>query len=92
MRSNEEHMAQLEKLNINTIDMVIVNLYPFKQTIMKPGVDLQTCIENIDIDAHKYRMDGMMPSLRMILLQPAAFICPSGNTGTGSPALLANAL
>ncbi len=49
MRSNEEHMAQLEKLNINTIDMVIVNLYPFKQTIMKPGVDLQTCIENIDI-------------------------------------------
>lgn len=49
MRSNPEHMAQLEKLNINTIDMVIVNLYPFKQTIMKPGVDLQTCIENIDI-------------------------------------------
>ena len=35
MRSNEEHMAQLEKLNINTIDMVVVNLYPFKQTIMK---------------------------------------------------------
>lgn len=49
MRSNPEHMAQLEKLNINTIDMVVVNLYPFKQTIMKPGVDLQTCIENIDI-------------------------------------------
>lgn len=49
MRSNPEHMAQLEKLNINTIDMVIVNLYPFKQTVMKPGVDLQTCIENIDI-------------------------------------------
>lgn len=49
MRSNPEHMAQLEELNINTIDMVIVNLYPFKQTIMKPGVDLQTCIENIDI-------------------------------------------
>lgn len=49
MRSNPEHMAQLEELNINTIDMVIVNLYPFKQTIMKPGVDLQTCIKNIDI-------------------------------------------
>lgn len=49
MRSNPEHMAQLEELNINTIDMVIVNLYPFKQTIMKPNVDLQTCIENIDI-------------------------------------------
>ena len=49
MRSNAEHMEQLEKLNINTIDMVVVNLYPFKQTIMKPNVDLQTCIENIDI-------------------------------------------
>lgn len=49
MRDNEEHMEQLAKLNINTIDIVIVNLYPFKQTIMKPGVDLQTCIENIDI-------------------------------------------
>ena len=49
MRSNSEHMAQLAELNINTIDMVIVNLYPFKATVMKPGVDLQTCIENIDI-------------------------------------------
>lgn len=49
MRSNESHMAQLEELNINTIDVVIVNLYPFKQTIMKEGVELQDAIENIDI-------------------------------------------
>lgn len=49
MRGNSDHMEQLEKLNINTIDMVVVNLYPFKQTVMKPDVDLQTCIENIDI-------------------------------------------
>lgn len=49
MRSNPEHMAQLEKLNINTIDVVVVNLYPFKATIMKEGIDLQTAIENIDI-------------------------------------------
>lgn len=49
MRSNPEHMKTLEELNINTIDIVVVNLYPFKQTIMKEGVDLQTCIENIDI-------------------------------------------
>ena len=38
MRSNEEHMSQLEKLGINTIDIVAVNLYPFKATIMKEGV------------------------------------------------------
>ncbi len=48
MRSNPEHMAQLEKLNINTIDIVCVNLYPFKATLAK-GADFATCIENIDI-------------------------------------------
>ena len=49
MRSNPEHMAFLEKMNINTIDIVVVNLYPFKQTISKPGIELQEAIENIDI-------------------------------------------
>ena len=49
MRSNKEHMAQLEKLNINTIDIVVVNLYPFKQTIMKDGVKFAEAVENIDI-------------------------------------------
>jgi len=48
MRSNPEHMAQLEKLKINTIDIVCVNLYPFKATLAK-GADFATCIENIDI-------------------------------------------
>jgi len=49
MRGNSEHMKQLEELNINTIDIVIVNLYPFKATIMKQGIELQEAIENIDI-------------------------------------------
>lgn len=48
MRSNPEHMAQLEKLNINTIDVVCVNLYPFKATLAK-GADFSECVENIDI-------------------------------------------
>ncbi len=48
MRSNREHMAQLEKLNINTIDIVCVNLYPFKATLQR-GADFAECIENIDI-------------------------------------------
>lgn len=48
MRSNPEHMAQLEKLNINTIEIVCVNLYPFKATLER-GADFATCIENIDI-------------------------------------------
>ncbi|HOM02950.1 MAG TPA: bifunctional phosphoribosylaminoimidazolecarboxamide formyltransferase/IMP cyclohydrolase [Acetivibrio sp.] len=49
MRSNEEHMRQLKELNIETIDMVIINLYPFKQTILKENIELEEAIENIDI-------------------------------------------
>lgn len=49
MRSNPEHMAQLEKLGINTIDVVVVNLYPFKATISKPDVSFADAVENIDI-------------------------------------------
>ena len=49
MRGNPEHMRQLETLKINTIDMVVVNLYPFRQTILKDGVSLEEAIENIDI-------------------------------------------
>jgi phosphoribosylaminoimidazolecarboxamide formyltransferase/IMP cyclohydrolase len=49
MRSNAEHMEQLANLDINTIDVVVVNLYPFKSTIMKPGCKLADAVENIDI-------------------------------------------
>lgn len=48
VRSNEEHMKQLANLNISTIDIVAVNLYPFKQTVLK-NKDRQETIENIDI-------------------------------------------
>ena len=49
MRSNPEHMQQIEDLGINTIDIVAVNLYPFKQTIAKEGVSFAEAVENIDI-------------------------------------------
>jgi phosphoribosylaminoimidazolecarboxamide formyltransferase/IMP cyclohydrolase len=49
MRSNGEHMRQVEELGVGLIDIVAVNLYPFKQTISKPGVTLEDAIENIDI-------------------------------------------
>ncbi|NLT18293.1 MAG: bifunctional phosphoribosylaminoimidazolecarboxamide formyltransferase/IMP cyclohydrolase, partial [Clostridiales bacterium] len=49
IRNNEEHMKQITELGINTIDVVIVNLYPFKKTIMKEGIDFQEAVENIDI-------------------------------------------
>lgn len=43
------HMNQLRDLGIETIDVVAINLYPFKETIMKPGATLEDAIENIDI-------------------------------------------
>ncbi|MBE7030355.1 MAG: bifunctional phosphoribosylaminoimidazolecarboxamide formyltransferase/IMP cyclohydrolase [Ruminococcaceae bacterium] len=49
MRSNPDHMRQLEELGVETIDVVAINLYPFKQTILKEGVELEEAIENIDI-------------------------------------------
>ncbi|MFZ0368596.1 MAG: bifunctional phosphoribosylaminoimidazolecarboxamide formyltransferase/IMP cyclohydrolase [Halobacillus sp.] len=48
-RGNEDHMQQLDELNIQTIDLVAVNLYPFKDTIAKPGVTEADAIENVDI-------------------------------------------
>ena len=49
MRSNEDHMKQIKDLNIETIDFVFVNLYPFKATILKEGVQRAEAVENIDI-------------------------------------------
>lgn len=49
MRDKPEHMKQLSDLNIETIDMVVVNLYPFKATILKEGVTREEAVENIDI-------------------------------------------
>ena len=44
-----EHLKQLEELKIKPIDLVVCNLYPFKQTIAKEGVTLEEAIEDIDI-------------------------------------------
>lgn len=48
-RNNPSHIAQLEELGIDAIDMVVVNLYPFKATIEQKDVTLKNAIENIDI-------------------------------------------
>lgn len=48
-RDMPSHMQQLEELGIQPIDIVAINLYPFKATIMKPDVTLADAIENIDI-------------------------------------------
>ena len=53
MRDKPEHMKQLADLGIETIDIVAINLYPFKETILKPGVTLE--------DASKTRTSAERP-------------------------------
>lgn len=48
-RDFPEHVAALEQHGIPTIDMVVVNLYPFQQTVAKAECSLEDAIENIDI-------------------------------------------
>ncbi|MDA7857911.1 bifunctional phosphoribosylaminoimidazolecarboxamide formyltransferase/IMP cyclohydrolase [bacterium] len=49
LRDNPEHMKEIKEKNIELIDMVVVNLYPFKKTLGKKGVSHEEVIENIDI-------------------------------------------
>ena len=48
-RDLPEHLATIEQHGIPTIDLVCVNLYPFRETVAKPNVTLDEAIENIDI-------------------------------------------
>jgi phosphoribosylaminoimidazolecarboxamide formyltransferase/IMP cyclohydrolase len=49
LRDNEKHIEQAQENKIEMIDLVVVNLYPFKETIAKDNVTLAESIENIDI-------------------------------------------
>jgi phosphoribosylaminoimidazolecarboxamide formyltransferase / IMP cyclohydrolase len=48
-REKTEHMEKIRQMGIPRIDMVVVNLYPFKDTVSKEGVTIKDAIENIDI-------------------------------------------
>jgi phosphoribosylaminoimidazolecarboxamide formyltransferase / IMP cyclohydrolase len=49
IRANSEHVEAMRQNEINPIDLVVVNLYPFKQTVTKAGVTVAQAIEHIDI-------------------------------------------
>lgn len=49
IRDSAEHQAQMKELGLDYIDLAVVNLYPFQETIAKPGVAYEEAIENIDI-------------------------------------------
>jgi phosphoribosylaminoimidazolecarboxamide formyltransferase/IMP cyclohydrolase len=48
-RSKESHMKAIEEMDIKPIDLVVVNLYPFAETIKRPDVTDEMAVENIDI-------------------------------------------
>lgn len=48
LRDNKDHQAAMQEHGIGAIDLLVVNLYPFEETVAK-GADYDTCIENIDI-------------------------------------------
>src|SRR6478672_10627067 len=72
-RQNKSHVADVEKLSIPAVDLVVVNLYPFESTIAKEGVTLTEAVEQIDIGGpsmlraaaknHKYVLPLCDPSL-----------------------------
>ncbi len=49
LREKQGHIDELNRHEIKTIDLVVVNLYPFEQVIQKNNVDMNEAIENIDI-------------------------------------------
>ena len=48
LRDNDDHIASMTDHGIGAIDLLVVNLYPFEETVAKDA-DFDTCIENIDI-------------------------------------------
>ena len=48
-RDNPNHIKDMKSRKIKPIDMVVVNLYPFRRTVEERGNDISSCIENIDI-------------------------------------------
>lgn len=49
VRNNQEHLREIREQDINTIDLVVCNLYPFAETIANEDVSLEEAVENIDI-------------------------------------------
>ncbi|MDX9688848.1 MAG: bifunctional phosphoribosylaminoimidazolecarboxamide formyltransferase/IMP cyclohydrolase [Alphaproteobacteria bacterium] len=73
VRTNDTHKAEAEKNNIPTIDLVIVNLYPFRETVAR-GADFDTCIENIDIGGPAMvRSAAKNHAFVTIITDPAAY-------------------
>jgi phosphoribosylaminoimidazolecarboxamide formyltransferase/IMP cyclohydrolase len=87
IRGNEKHEAAARAHGIAPIDLVVVNLYPFEQTVARPNVSLHDAIENIDIGGPSMlRSAGKNHESVTVVVDPADYnevakqIAESGNT------------
>src|SRR6202012_3831443 len=87
IRGNEKHEAAVKSHGIAPIDLVVVNLYPFEQTVAKPNVKLHDAIENIDIGGPSMlRSAAKNHDSGTVIVDPADYaevsrqISTSGNT------------
>ncbi len=73
-RDSPEHMEELGRQGIDTIDMVVVNLYPFVDTVSRPNVTLDDALENIDIGGPTLLRAGAknFPSV-VVVVDPADY-------------------
>ena len=75
-RDFPEHMAALGQHEIPTIDMVVVNLYPFQQTVAKDQCSLEDAIENIDIGGPAMlRSSAKNHKDVVVICDPADYVC-----------------
>ncbi len=49
LRDNEKHVASMQEHGIEPIDLVVINLYPFEETVAQDGISIEYAVENIDI-------------------------------------------
>jgi phosphoribosylaminoimidazolecarboxamide formyltransferase/IMP cyclohydrolase len=84
IRGNASHEAAVKTHGIQSIDLVVVNLYPFEQTVAKRDVSLQDAIENIDIGGPSMlRSAAKNHDSVTVVVDPADYVAVAEQIQTG---------
>jgi len=80
-----DHRAQLEAAGVPEIDLVVVNLYPFRQTVARPDATLAECVEQIDIGGPSLLRAAAKNHARVaVVVDPADYDAVLGELATGA--------
>ncbi len=83
---SEDHVAQLEMLGVPPIDLVVVNLYPFRDTVARDGVSLAEAVEKIDIGGPSLLRAAAKNSARVtVVVDPDDYAEVLGELAVGGP-------